>query len=131
MALKDQVLALKFVRDHVAAFGGDPNSVTLTGQSSGSRSIILHLISPMSKGLFHRAIGMSGSMITPIPPQREQLDMVKKEALMLNCTTETTEKMVQCMRERPAQELGDIIPLFKVSSQKLLHFSSFYCLKKF
>ena len=126
MALKDQVLALKFVRDHIIAFGGDPKAVTLAGQSSGSRSIILHLVSRMSKGLFHRAIAMSGSMTTPIPPQREQLEMVRKVAYLLNCTTETTEQMVQCLRERPAQELGDIIPSFKVASETVANYETYF-----
>ena len=119
MALKDQVLALKFVRDHIIAFGGDPNSVTLAGQSAGSRSIVLHFVSPISQSLFHRAIAMSGSMTTPIPPQQEQLELVKKVAYLFNCTTETTEKMVQCLRETPDQELGNIIPLFEVVLETL------------
>ncbi|KAK3914716.1 Esterase FE4 [Frankliniella fusca] len=54
--LKDQVMALRWVRDNIRAFGGDPDSVTLYGESAGSASAALHLMSPMSSGLFHRVI---------------------------------------------------------------------------
>ncbi|KAE8736651.1 Carboxyl/Cholinesterase 63, partial [Frankliniella occidentalis] len=54
--LKDQVMALRWVRDNIRAFGGDPGSVTLYGESAGSASAALHLMSPMSSGLFHRVI---------------------------------------------------------------------------
>ena len=49
-----------WVRDHIAAFGGDPDNVTLGGQSAGAHSVGLHLVSPGSQGLFHRAIMQSG-----------------------------------------------------------------------
>lgn len=49
-ALKDQVLVLKWVKDHIANFGGDPNMVTIMGYSAGGMSVTLHLVSPMSKG---------------------------------------------------------------------------------
>lgn len=56
----DQQLALAWVRDHVALFGGDPDRVTLVGESAGGVSVCLHLIAPGSRGLFHRAISQSG-----------------------------------------------------------------------
>ncbi|XP_063826462.1 venom carboxylesterase-6-like [Ostrinia nubilalis] len=58
--LKDQSLALKWVHDNIAVFGGDPELITLAGQSAGSASVTYHMLSPMSKGLFKRAIAMSG-----------------------------------------------------------------------
>ena len=56
----DERAALMWVRDHIAAFGGDPGNVTLGGQSAGAQSVGLHLVSPGSQGLFHRAIMQSG-----------------------------------------------------------------------
>ncbi|KAF7996985.1 hypothetical protein HCN44_005262 [Aphidius gifuensis] len=64
MGLKDQVLALKWVQKNIKNFGGDPNKVTLFGLSAGSVCVLLHQLSPASKGLFRGAIGMSGSPLS-------------------------------------------------------------------
>ncbi|MBS7803992.1 carboxylesterase/lipase family protein [Rhizobiales bacterium TNE-4] len=55
----DQIQALKWVRDNIATFGGDPNNVTIFGQSAGGRSVTWLMTSPASKGLFHKAIAQS------------------------------------------------------------------------
>jgi len=54
VGLLDQNLALRWVKDNIDVFGGDPNSITLFGESAGAASIGLHTVSPLSKGLFHR-----------------------------------------------------------------------------
>ncbi|PNF42127.1 Esterase FE4 [Cryptotermes secundus] len=61
--LKDQVMALRWVQQNIVQFGGDPGNVTLFGQSAGGVSVQYHMLSPMSKGLFHRAIAESGSVL--------------------------------------------------------------------
>ncbi len=58
--LLDQVAALQWVRDNVTAFGGDSTRVTISGQSAGAMSVALLTVSPLAKGLFHRAIIESG-----------------------------------------------------------------------
>lgn len=63
--LKDQVVALRWIRDNISRFGGDPNNITLFGESAGGCSVHYHLLSDMSRGLFHKAIVMSGSALNP------------------------------------------------------------------
>lgn len=69
----DQVAALEWVRDNISQFGGDPNNVTIAGQSGGGRSVVSLQISPRAKGLFHRAISMSG-IVAPYPTTRDEAE---------------------------------------------------------
>jgi carboxylesterase type B len=48
--MKDQVATLRWVKENIAAFGGNPDSVTIAGYSAGSVSVMLHMVSPMSRG---------------------------------------------------------------------------------
>lgn len=69
--LLDQVAALQWIKRNIGAFGGDPGKVTIMGQSAGSVSVALLQIDPLAKGLFQRAVGMSGApfgeMLAPRP----------------------------------------------------------------
>lgn len=64
----DLILALKWVRDNIAAFGGDPGNITVFGQSGGGAKIATMMGTPAAKGLFHRAITMSGQQVTASGP---------------------------------------------------------------
>jgi para-nitrobenzyl esterase len=66
-ALLDQIAALNWVRRNIKAFGGDPDNITIDGQSAGSMSINCLMASPVAKGLFRHAIGESGAMFVPNP----------------------------------------------------------------
>lgn len=63
--LLDQQHALRWVHDNIERFGGDPNNVTLFGESAGSGSVCMHIASPGSRGLFHRAVSESGGCTQP------------------------------------------------------------------
>ncbi|MCL6683177.1 carboxylesterase/lipase family protein [Sphingomonas alba] len=62
--LLDQILALRWVHDNIAAFGGDPSNVTIMGESAGALSVMFLMQSPPAQGLFHKAIAQSAYMIT-------------------------------------------------------------------
>ena len=62
--LYDQMTAIKWVKNNIAAFGGDPDNITIMGQSAGGMSVQQHCLSPLSKGLFHKAVMCSGGGVT-------------------------------------------------------------------
>lgn len=64
---RDQIAALEWVRENIQQFGGDPDNITIFGESAGSTSISALMASPMARGLFHRAIGQSGGAFHPLP----------------------------------------------------------------
>ena len=66
--LYDQLTAICWVHDNIAAFGGDPDNVTIMGQSAGAMSVQQHCLSPLGKGLFHRAVMSSGGGVSKMLP---------------------------------------------------------------
>ena len=76
--MRDMVAALRWVRDNIASFGGDPDNVTIFGESAGGAAVACLLVSPEAQGLVHRAIGMStagdhGILFEGTEPTTEQL----------------------------------------------------------
>lgn len=103
--MKDQVAALRWVQRNIGKFGGDPNQVTIFGQSAGGASCFLHTLSPMSKGLFKRVIAMSGVPIsefsTEFEPKRRALVLSKS----LGFETENTTEILELLQNVPVRQL--------------------------
>jgi carboxylesterase type B len=108
MGLFDQKLALEFVRDNIANFGGDPNKVTIFGESAGAASTALHMVSPLSRGLFHQAIEESGSdnnLWTINGPGQNPDNYIYQVAENANCATDDIPTMVDCLKSLSAEDL--------------------------
>ncbi|XP_014273015.1 esterase FE4 [Halyomorpha halys] len=103
--LKDQVLALKWVQENIAAFGGDPDRVTIAGFSAGSASVHYHILSPLSKGLFKAAICASGSSLNPWTIAENSREKAFFVARSLGCPTGDSQSLIKCLRNRPAEHI--------------------------
>ncbi|KAK4874277.1 hypothetical protein RN001_013637 [Aquatica leii] len=111
--LKDQVLALKWVQENILAFGGDPDLVTIFGYSAGGMSVTAHMLSPMSRGLFHRAVAMSDTMFAQWPIEKHQFYLAQKQARLVGCPDDTSENIINCLKEVPAEQLGKSLSGFR------------------
>ncbi|XP_036329974.1 pyrethroid hydrolase Ces2e-like [Rhagoletis pomonella] len=99
----DQLLALKWVNEHIQNFGGDPKRVTLLGQSAGGFAVTLHMASPLSAGLFHGAIAVSGSATSHYAIDNAYWS--RKLAHELGCPKYETKYLLNCLRQVSWEEI--------------------------
>lgn len=133
--LKDQVAVLKWIRENIKAFGGDPSKVTVFGESAGGASATYHMMSPLSKGLFQKAISQSGTNLNPwaqpahlgVGPARAQ-----KLGDILECPKQgdNWKGMLDCLRTKSGDKITEAFYDFFVSSFSftLLTFSNYFIL---
>ncbi|XP_036317716.1 esterase FE4-like, partial [Rhagoletis pomonella] len=102
----DQLLALKWVKKHIHKFGGDSNRVTLHGHSTGGFAVTLHLVSPLSVGLFHGAIVQSCSTTNHFDMNNAYWS--RKLANDLGCPKYETTYLLNCLRQVSWEEIVNV-----------------------
>ncbi|CAN7940403.1 unnamed protein product, partial [Ixodes hexagonus] len=116
MGLWDQNLALRWVRANIAYFGGDPNRVTLWGQSAGAASVGYHALSPQSRGLFHQVIMQSGTpLLTISMTSHDPVSRFLGIAGAVGCFDASTDwrtrvsNIISCLKGVDSHRIRDII----------------------
>ncbi|HET7793389.1 MAG TPA: carboxylesterase family protein [Rhizobacter sp.] len=113
----DLIAALRWVKDNIAQFGGDPNNVTIFGESGGGRKVLALLASPQAAGLFHKAISQSGTLI---PDTRS---LASAEAVGTQLATRLNAPTLAEMRARPWTDVvtaaAPLVPYTNVDNQVL------------
>ncbi|XP_059342657.1 bile salt-activated lipase-like [Ammospiza nelsoni] len=103
--LKDQHMAIAWVKRNIKAFGGDPDNITIFGESAGAASVSLQTLSPKNKGLFKRAISQSGVGLCNWAIQRDPLLWAKKLGEKVGCSTDNTTILANCLRHSNPKDL--------------------------
>jgi len=132
--LKDQNLALQWVRDNIAAFGGNASDVTIFGESAGGMSVGLHVVSPMSRGLFKGAIMQSGTALLNIQQTnpREYAHalawQIDPQSISSTSTSQQIRDVLQAASVDTLRELttGMIGPVLEVQSDQSFITESLY-----
>ncbi|XP_041854985.1 bile salt-activated lipase-like [Melanotaenia boesemani] len=96
--LWDQHAAISWVCRNIEAFGGNPDNITIFGQSAGAASVSFQMLSPYSKGLFRRAITQGGVALSPWALQKNPMALMKKIARKVGCMRPDEDEMLTCLK---------------------------------
>lgn len=107
--LFDQLMALQWVRDNIAVFGGNPNNITIFGESAGAASVSFHMLSPLSRNLFSQAIMQSANALVPwgLITKEESLLRGLRLAEVMKCPHDkkNLRATINCLRQKNATDL--------------------------
>ncbi|XP_007101543.2 bile salt-activated lipase [Physeter macrocephalus] len=125
--LRDQHMAIAWVKRNIAAFGGDPDNITIFGESAGGASVSLQTLSPYNKGLIRRAISQSGVALCPWAIQKNPLFWAQRIAEKVGCPLNDTGRMAGCLKltDPRALTLAYQLPLQTGTEYPLLHYLGF------
>ncbi|RUS89193.1 hypothetical protein EGW08_003072 [Elysia chlorotica] len=116
LGLHDQVLALRWVKDNIRPFGGDPDDITIFGESAGSASVAALSVTPATRGLFSKAIMQSGTVLSPWALREKPQEQFYHHAKETGCLPRYYnpwnklgyhESIVACLKNKSPQELLD------------------------
>ncbi|KAH9641184.1 hypothetical protein HF086_004571, partial [Spodoptera exigua] len=124
--MKDQVAALQWVNKNISHFGGDPKNITIFGESAGGASVSYHLVSPMTKGLFQRAICQSGVATCwwakVFEPQLRALELARQ----LGYNEDTDGDLYEFFKSQPAEKLSGVKVPLSYSEQHRASFELYF-----
>ncbi|XP_069988974.1 juvenile hormone esterase [Penaeus vannamei] len=105
--MKDQVMALHWVQENIHSFGGDADRVTIFGESAGGASVHLHMLSPMSKGLFSGVIMQSGSALAPWAHREEFRSVAEEVSRSVGCGKGLgSQGILACLQQKDGRKLA-------------------------
>ncbi|XP_041961813.1 LOW QUALITY PROTEIN: cocaine esterase-like [Alosa sapidissima] len=105
MGFLDQVAALRWVQENIQSFGGDPSSVTIFGESAGAVNVSMQVLSPLSNGLFHRAITGSGAATIETFVSLEPMRTAKIVANAVKCTGTKPHQIADCVMKMSTEDI--------------------------
>lgn len=113
LGLRDQIKALKWIKQNIQYFGGNPNSVTIHGLSAGGASVHLHYLMPQSKGLFKNGISQSGCALNPWVLVENIGEKTAKIANLVGCPAANSKDIKTCLKTKPARQIVESVKEFQ------------------
>ncbi|XP_063794569.1 bile salt-activated lipase-like [Pseudophryne corroboree] len=124
--LWDQHMAIAWVKRNIAAFGGDPENITIFGESAGAASVSLQTLTPYNVGLIKRAISQSGVGLCPWAIQQDPLRWAKQIAGKVGCPVHDTAELANCLRSTDPSAITLAYQLSLVNlSYPLVHYLAY------
>ncbi|XP_040427235.1 fatty acyl-CoA hydrolase precursor, medium chain isoform X1 [Cygnus olor] len=122
----DQVAALQWIQENIIHFRGDPGSVTIVGESAGGVSVSALVLTPLAKGLFHKAISESGTAIRILFTDQPE-EQAQRIAAAAGCEKSSSAALVECLREKTEAEIEQISLKMDTTTLQLCYTSSEEC----
>lgn len=131
MVLWDQIMALQWIQDNIRSFGGDPDQITLAGNSAGGWSVTAHILSPLSRNLFKYAVVMSGSVqrqiMTAEKAKKFWLDNIRHTDCANDQDENIDSKMIECLMKMSPEKL-EMIPYYTGNGCECKCYFVLFCL---